>query len=77
VTNGQIVCLRNFDCKMCNMEQGMMMDYNGQFVYHVTSGVVYRSRNNGSSMLSKPGQEKTMEIVAKYGMGKRFVGIVI
>jgi hypothetical protein len=55
----------------------MMMDFGGQFVYHRTSGVFSRSRNNGSAMLSKPGWEPTMEIVAKYGMGKQLVGPMI
>jgi hypothetical protein len=55
----------------------MMTDFDGQFVYRGTPGVVCRSRNNGSAMLSKPAREPMMEIVAKYGMGKRSVGLVI
>jgi hypothetical protein len=54
-----------------------MTDFNGQFVYHIILGVVCRSWNNGSAMLSKPSWEPMMEIVAKYGMGKRLVGLVI
>jgi hypothetical protein len=54
-----------------------MMDFDGQFVYHGTSGVICRSWNNGSEMLSKPGRELAMEIVAKYGMGKRSVRLMI
>jgi len=62
---------------MCNTEQGMMVDFGGQFVYCGTPGVVCRSQNNGSAMFSKPGRESTMEIVAKCGMGKRLVRLVI
>ena len=54
-----------------------MMDFGGQFVYRETLGVVCKSRNNESAMLSNPSQEPVMEIVAKYGMGKRSVGLVI
>jgi hypothetical protein len=71
------LCLRIFDCKMCNTKQGTMTNFNSQFVYRRILGVVCRLWNNGSAMLSKPGQEPTMEIVAKYEMGKRLVGIVI
>jgi hypothetical protein len=62
---------------MCNTEHGTMTNFGGQFVYHGISGAIYRSRNNGSTILSKPGQEPAMEIVAKYAMGKRLVGIMI
>jgi len=54
-----------------------MMYFDGQFVYRGISGVVCRSQNNGSTMLSKPGQEPTMEIVAKYAMGKNLVRLMI
>jgi hypothetical protein len=54
-----------------------MTDFGGQFVYHRILGVVCRSRNNGSTMLSKLGWEPMMEIVAKYAMEKRLVGLVI
>ena len=54
-----------------------MVDFSGQFVYRGTPGVVCRSRNNGSKMLSKATQEPMMEKVAKYGMGKQSAGLVI
>jgi hypothetical protein len=54
-----------------------MTDFNGQFVYFGTQGVVCRSRNNGSIMLRKPAREPAMEIVAKYGMGKQSVRLMI
>jgi hypothetical protein len=44
------------------------------------SGVVCRSQNNannGSAMLSAPAWEPAIEKVAKYGMGKRSVGLMI
>jgi hypothetical protein len=49
---------------------------NGQFVYRGTLGVVCRSRNNGSAILSPPVREPAIEKVAKYGIGKRSVGLV-
>jgi hypothetical protein len=62
---------------MCNTEHGIMIEFDGQFVCHGTSGVVCRSQNNGSAMLSKPGRELPMEIVAKHGMGKKLIELVI
>jgi hypothetical protein len=75
--DGQIICLQTFDCKMCNTEQGMMAEFDDQFVYRITPGVFCRSRNNGSAMLSMLAREPTIEKVSKYGMGKRSVGFMI
>jgi hypothetical protein len=62
---------------MCNTKQGMMGEPGGQFVYLRTLGAVCRSQNNGSAILSLPGQEPMIEKVAKYGMGKLLFGLVI
>jgi hypothetical protein len=62
---------------MCNTEQGMMVEFGGQFVYRGTPGVVCRSWNNGSAMLSVPARELAIKNVAKYGMGKRSVELMI
>jgi hypothetical protein len=35
---------------MCNMEEGMMGEYDGQFVYRGTPGVICRSQNNESAI---------------------------
>jgi hypothetical protein len=40
VSDGQIVCLRIFDCKTRKMEEGMMGQFNGRFVYLWNSGKV-------------------------------------
>jgi hypothetical protein len=48
----------------------------GQFVYRGTPGNVCRSQNNGSAIVSPPIREPAIEKVAKYGIGKRSVGLV-
>jgi hypothetical protein len=55
----------------------MMAELGGQFVYRGTLGVVCKSQNNGSSMLSTPAREPAIKKVVKYGMGKRLAGLVI
>jgi hypothetical protein len=59
------------------MEHAMMMEFDGQFVYHGTLCVVCRSQNNGSAMLSALARELTIDKVAKYGMGKWLVRLMI
>jgi hypothetical protein len=54
-----------------------MGESDDQFVYHGTPGVVHRSRNNGSAILSPPAQEPAIEKVAKYGSRKRLFRLVI
>jgi hypothetical protein len=53
VPDGQILCIKNFDCKTCKIEESMMGKFSGGFVYLQNS-----------------------EKVAKYGIGKRSVGLV-
>jgi hypothetical protein len=52
-------------------------DSDCQFVYRETSGAFCRTRNNRSAILSLPTWERVIEKVAKYGMGKQSVGLVI
>jgi hypothetical protein len=33
VPHGQIVCIGFFDCKMCKMEESMMGQFSGRFLY--------------------------------------------
>jgi hypothetical protein len=54
----------------------MMGQSSGQFVYRGILGVVCRSWNNGSAILSPPVREPAIEKVAKYGIGKRSVRLV-
>jgi hypothetical protein len=54
-----------------------MWESGGQFVYHGTPGSVCRSENNGSVMWSPPARESMIQKVAKYGMGKQSVRVVI
>jgi hypothetical protein len=49
--------------KMCNMEQGMMGESGGQSVYRGTLGVVCRSQNNRSAILSPPARESDCQFV--------------
>ena len=44
MSDGQIVCLRNFDCKTCKMEEGMMGQSSGSFVYLQNSRKVAKYR---------------------------------
>jgi hypothetical protein len=53
-----------------------MGQYTDQFVYHGILDVVCRLRNNGSAILSPPVREPAIEKVAKYGIGKRSVGLI-
>jgi hypothetical protein len=48
-----------------------------QFVYRGTLGVVWRTQNNRSAILSPPAREPAIEKVAKYGMRKSSVRLVI
>jgi hypothetical protein len=63
-------------CKTRKMEEGMMGQSSGQFVYRGILGVVCGSRNNGSAILSPPVWEPAIKKVAKYGIGKRSVELV-
>jgi hypothetical protein len=56
--------------KMCNTEQGMMGEYDGQSVYHGTPEA-------RGAILSPPAREPAIEKVAKYGMRKSSVRVVI
>jgi hypothetical protein len=59
-----------FTAKMCNTEQGMMGEFGGQYVYRGTPEA-------RGTILSPPAQEPAIEKVAKYGMRKSSVGVVI
>jgi hypothetical protein len=59
-----------FTAKMCNIEQGMMGGSDNQSVYHGTP----KARG---AILSPPAREPVIEKVAKYGMRKSLVGLVI
>jgi hypothetical protein len=54
----------------------MMGQSNGRFVYREISGAVCRLQNNGSTILSPPIREPTIEKVAKYGIGKRSARLI-
>jgi hypothetical protein len=58
------------------MEEGMMGQSSGQFVYHDTPGIVFMSQNNGSAILRPPFWEPAIKKVAKYGIGERSVRLV-
>jgi hypothetical protein len=40
VSDGQILCIRIFDCKTCKTEESMMGQFSGRFVYLWNSGKV-------------------------------------
>jgi hypothetical protein len=40
VSDGQILCIRIFDCKTCKMEESMMGKFSGRFVYLRNSGTM-------------------------------------
>jgi hypothetical protein len=59
-----------FTAKMCNMEKGMMGESDGQSVYCGTPEA-------RGTILSPPAREPAIEKVAKYGMRKSLVGLMI
>jgi hypothetical protein len=50
---------------------------NCKFVYRRTLGVVCRTQKNISAILKPPTREPAIKKVAKYGMGKRSVELMI
>jgi hypothetical protein len=56
--------------KMCNTKQGMMGDSGSQYVYRGTPEA-------RGTILSPPAREPAIEKVAKYGMRKSSVGVMI